>query len=121
MDEEYINAYNGMNEEDILEEQEIDEASIDISDEEFEEMLREVLSEGKRFKAEKEKGLHGWFSRNRGKGWVDCRTGKPCGRQEGEKRKYPACRPTKAMCNRVGPRRKKGRKAISWVPKSKQK
>ena len=121
MDEEYVNAYNGMNEEDILGEQEGDEASIDISDEEFEEMLREILDEGKRFKAEKEKGLHGWFSRNRGKGWVDCRTGKPCGRQEGEKRKYPACRPTKAMCNRVGPRRKKGRKTISWVPKSEQK
>jgi hypothetical protein len=130
MDEEYVNAYSGMNEEDMLEEQEVYEASTDISNEEYEEkVLKEIidifssysLDEGKKFKAEKEKGLHGWFSRNRGKGWIDCRTGKSCGRQEGEKRKYPACRPTKAMCNKVGPRRKKGRKAISWVPKSKQK
>ena len=24
-------------------------------------------------------GLRKWFSRNQGKGWVDCKTGKPCG------------------------------------------
>ena len=44
-------------------------------------------------------GLRKWFSRNQGKGWVDCKTGKPCGRRKGEKRKsYPACRPTMAQC-----------------------
>jgi hypothetical protein len=44
--------------------------------------------------------LNKWFSRNNGTGWVDCNTGKPCGRKKGEKRKkYPACRPTKAECN----------------------
>ena len=32
-------------------------------------------------------GLRKWFSRNQGKGWVDCKTGKPCGRRKGEKRK----------------------------------
>ena len=32
-------------------------------------------------------GLRKWFSRNKGKGWVDCKTGKPCGRKKGEKRK----------------------------------
>jgi len=66
------------------------------------------------FEKEKKQGLHGWFSRNKGKGWVDCKTGKPCGRQEGEKRKsYPACRPTIAMCN-SRKKYKKGSKRISW-------
>jgi len=72
------------------------------------------------FSLEKDQGLHGWFQRNDGKGWIDCRTGKPCGRQKagrGARRKYPACRPTKAQCNKVGTRRKKGKKTISWKPK----
>ena len=44
-------------------------------------------------------GLRKWFSRNQGKGWIDCKTGKACGRSKGEKRKgYPACRPTMAQC-----------------------
>jgi hypothetical protein len=43
--------------------------------------------------------LKTWFEQNDGKGWIDCKTGKPCGRKKGEKRKsYPACRPTKAQC-----------------------
>lgn len=73
------------------------------------------------FSKEKKQGLHGWFSRNKGKGWVDCKTGKPCGRQKtgrGTDRPYPACRPTKSQCNKVGPKRKKGSKPISWKPKS---
>ena len=35
--------------------------------------------------------LHKWFSRNKGKGWIDCKTGKPCGRKSakgGSKRPY---------------------------------
>ena len=32
-------------------------------------------------------GLRKWFSRNKGKGWDDCKTGKPCGRKKREKRK----------------------------------
>lgn len=71
------------------------------------------------FSKEKKEGLHGWFSRNRGKGWIDCKTGKPCGRQKGEKRKYPACRPTKAQCNKVGTRKKKSSQRVSWKPKNK--
>lgn len=66
---------------------------------------------------EKEKEtLRTWFKRKGapGKtgGWVDCNspirkdgkiTGyKPCGRQKGEKRKYPACRPTPARCKDKG-------------------
>ena len=72
------------------------------------------------FSLEKSQGLHGWFKRNKGKGWIDCRTGKPCGRKKagrGAKRKYPACRPTKAQCNKAGTRRKRGKATISWKPK----
>ena len=29
----------------------------------------------------KSEGLKKWFSRNSGKGWVDCKTGTPCGRK----------------------------------------
>lgn len=39
-------------------------------------------------------GLDRWFAEK----WVDIKTGKPCGRQEGESRKgYPACRPSKRI------------------------
>ena len=73
------------------------------------------------FSKEKEKGLHGWFER-RGGGWVDCNTCrkdpetgrkkcKPCGREEGEDRKYPACRPTPASCGTKGKGKKWGKKS----------
>lgn len=63
-------------------------------------------------------GLRKWFSRNKGKGWVDCKTGKPCGRQKGEKRRgYPACRPTMAQCTDAA-KKKKGPARISWKKKS---
>jgi len=55
-----------------------------------------------------------YFSRNQGKGWVDCKTGKPCGRRKGEKRKsYPACRPTMAQCTSAM-KKKTSSKRISW-------
>lgn len=39
-------------------------------------------------------GLGRWFAEK----WVDIKTGKPCGRKTGEKRKgYPACRPSKRV------------------------
>ncbi len=39
-------------------------------------------------------GLDRWFAEK----WVDVKTGKPCGRQEGENRKgYPACRPSRRI------------------------
>ena len=79
----------------------------------FDSLVEELLNETG-FDKEKKEGLHGWFSRNRGKGWIDCRTGKPCGRQKGEKRRsYPACRPTKSMCS-ASMRKKKGSKRIKW-------
>jgi len=79
----------------------------------FNTLIEKILEENK-FSLEKKYGLRGWFMRNKGKGWVDCRTGKPCGRQKGEKRKgYPACRPTKSMCS-SRKRHKKSGKRISW-------
>lgn len=63
-------------------------------------------------------GLKKWFSRNQGKGWVDCKTGKTCGRQSGEKRKsYPACRPTMAQCTSAA-KKKTSSKRISWKKKA---
>lgn len=77
------------------------------------------------FSREEKQGLHGWFARNKGKGWINCRTGGPCGRSSADKKggKYPACRPTKAQCKAAGRgplRRKKSSKPISWTKKSKK-
>jgi hypothetical protein len=79
------------------------------------------ISESK-FKLEKERGLKGWFDRNHGKGWIDCKASKkgnlvPCGRKktgQGTEREYPACRPTLSACNKKGKKRKKSSKRISW-------
>lgn len=76
------------------------------------------------FKLEKERGLRGWFDRNRGKGWIDCRASRkgklvPCGRKKagkGADRKYPACRPTLSACTTAGVKRKKSGKQVSWKP-----
>ena len=43
-------------------------------------------------------GLDRWFAEK----WVDVKTGKPCGRQEGESRAgYPACRPSKRISSKT--------------------
>jgi hypothetical protein len=42
-------------------------------------------------------GLDRWFAEK----WVDVKTGKACGRQEGEKRAYPACRPSKRVSSQT--------------------
>jgi|TARA_X000001388_G_C2216971_1_gene117648 hypothetical protein len=69
----------------------------------------------------KKETLRDWFSKNDGTGWVDCKTGKPCGRKKGEKRKgYPACRPTKAQCTSAA-KKKKGPARISWKKKTRKK
>ena len=67
-------------------------------------------------------GLRKWFSRNGGKGWIDCKTGKSCGRKSRtkSKRPYPACRPTKAQRNSAM-KKKKSAARISWKKKSKKK
>jgi hypothetical protein len=75
-----------------------------------------------KFKLEKERGLKGWFDRNKGVGWIDCKASKkgdlvPCGRKKtgkGAEREYPACRPTLSACNKKGKKRKKSSKRISW-------
>lgn len=75
-----------------------------------------------KFKLEKERGLKGWFDRNKGKGWIDCRASRkgnlvPCGRKKagrGTDRKYPACRPTLGACNKKGVKRKKDGDTVSW-------
>jgi hypothetical protein len=61
--------------------------------------------------------LKTWFAQNNGKGWIDCKTGKPCGRKSargGSDRGYPACRPTKAQCTKSGVRAKKGPGKVDW-------
>jgi len=86
------------------------------------------FSESKKtdFSKEKSQGLHGWFSRKGGEGssgWVDCNTCrkdpdtgrkkcKPCGREEGENREYPACRPTPSSCDTKGRGDKWGKKSV---------
>jgi len=42
-------------------------------------------------------GLKRWFKEK----WVDVKTGKPCGRKKGEKRGYPACRPSKRVSSKT--------------------
>lgn len=74
------------------------------------------------FDLEKERGLKGWFDRNNGKGWIDCKKSRkghlvPCGRKKtgkGAERSYPACRPTLSACNKKGTKRKKSSEPISW-------
>ena len=73
------------------------------------------------FKLEKKRGLRGWFDRNKGKGWIDCKASKkghlvPCGRSKtgkGAERGYPACRPVLSACNK-SKHKKKSSKPISW-------
>tara|TARA_B100000214_G_C23967026_1_gene628240 strand:+ start:2348 stop:2563 length:216 start_codon:yes stop_codon:yes gene_type:complete len=67
--------------------------------------------------------LKKWFSRNKGKGWVDCKTGKPCGRKSRtkSKRPYPACRPTMAQCKKSVTKKKTSKKRVNWKSKKKSK
>ena len=77
------------------------------------------------YSKENKSGLHGWFSRQGGKGksqgWIDCntcrtnsngkKTCKSCGRSDGEdSAKYPACRPTPSACGTKGKGKKWGKK-----------
>ena len=41
--------------------------------------------------------LKRWFKEK----WVDVKTGKPCGRQKGESRGYPACSPSKRVSSKT--------------------
>lgn len=48
-------------------------------------------------KTEKGASLKRWFKED----WKDVRTGKPCGRQEGESRGTPYCRPSKRVSSKT--------------------
>ena len=48
-------------------------------------------------KTEKGKALKRWFKED----WKDVRTGKKCGRKEGEKRETPYCRPSKKVSSKT--------------------
>ena len=73
----------------------------------------------------KKTGLKKWFGQNKGKGWVDCKTGKPCGRKSAKKgeskRSYPACRPTMAQCKSASAKKavkkKTSSKRVDWKKK----
>ena len=41
--------------------------------------------------------LDRWFKEK----WVDVKTGTPCGRQKGDQRGYPACRPSKRISSKT--------------------
>ena len=56
-----------------------------------------VLIEWRKNVARSSGGLTRCFKEN----WVDVKTGKPCGRQKGEKRGYPACRPSKRVSSKT--------------------
>lgn len=116
-----------------IKEEELEE-EIELDEEIIEELSQ--LDEKDIFSKEKSQDLHGWFSRQGGKGkskgWVDCntcrkdkktgrKTCKSCGRQKGEKRgKYPACRPTPSACTRKGMKSKKSSKQVSWKSKKEE-
>lgn len=69
-------------------------------------------------------GLKEWFGQNQGTGWVDCKTGKPCGRSgsKDKRKSYPACRPTKAQCKSAGAKtamkQKTSSKRVDWKKKN---
>lgn len=48
-------------------------------------------------KTEKGLSLKRWFKEK----WVDVRSGKPCGRRQGEKRGTPYCRPSKRVSEKT--------------------
>jgi len=69
-------------------------------------------------------GLKKWFGQNQGKGWVDCKTGKACGRSSAKgdsKRSYPACRPTMAQCKSAAAKKavkkKTSSRRVDWKKK----
>ena len=64
-----------------------------------------------------------WFSPNKGKGWVNCKTSGHCGRKfKKSGGLYPACRPTNAQCKtakcKAATRKKTSAKRVNWKKKS---
>jgi hypothetical protein len=54
------------------------------------------------------------------KGWINCKTGGPCGRKDTSKGSYPACRPTKAQCAKIKGKmyKKKSSTRVRWKKKA---
>lgn len=76
-----------------------------------------------------EENLRDWFKTRvdkktgkKFKGWVNCKTGGPCGRKKAGKKgaSYPACRPTHADCKKIKNKKykKRGPARKSWKKKS---
>ena len=66
--------------------------------------------------------LKDWFGQNKGKGWVNCKTGGPCGRKSKKSGgSYPACRPTMAQCKskagKAATKKKTSAKRVNWKKK----
>lgn len=85
-------------------------------------LVREYKRRGGGYRGEKLSGgggLKEWFAQNNGTGWVDCKTGKPCGRKSAKVRDptrpgYPACRPRIEDCNASAVRRKNSPARVAW-------
>lgn len=71
----------------------------------------------------KPSNLNDWFKKNNGKGWVNCKTGGPCGRKSKKSGgSYPACRPSMAQCKtkkgKAATKKKTSSKRVSWKKKA---
>lgn len=60
-----------------------------------------VASSSSLYNKYKSGGQHGGLDRWFAEKWVDVKSGKPCGRQEGENRAYPACRPSRRVSSKT--------------------
>jgi hypothetical protein len=90
---------------------------------------KSMLKENRKFtQLELLENLRDWFAPQVDKkgrkfrGWINCKTGGPCGRNDTSKGSYPACRATKAECNKIKGKmyKKKSAKRVSWKkPKKK--
>ena len=90
---------------------------------------KSTVSESKSYKytqLELLENLRDWFKPHvdkkgkKFKGWINCKTGGPCGRKNTSKGSYPACRPTKAQCKNIKGKmyKKKSSKRVNWEKKS---
>ena len=78
---------------------------------------------GKKKRSGRSDGLRKWFSRNKRKGWVNCKTGDPCGRKsKNSGGPYPACSLTMARCKtakgKAATRKKSPARRVNWKKKS---
>jgi hypothetical protein len=90
---------------------------------------KSMLKENRKFtQIELLENLRDWFAPHvdkkgrKFKGWINCKTGGPCGRNDTSKGSYPACRATKAECDKIKGKmyKKKSSKRVSWKkPKKK--